>query len=82
MSEPDLSEFHFGLIAIEIDPDAYEKVSILHFCGYTKEPTDDDKLALEEELNTDPEFNLVGRINKDVFVVDCPPEISKQFLGH
>ena len=80
MSKEPLNDFHYALIAIEINPDAYEKVSVLHLCAYINPPTENDKFSLEEELNTDPEFNLVGRINKDVFVVDCPPEIFKEFL--
>ena len=58
---------------------AYEKVEgalyILHFCGYGKKPTAIDIQSLKDELNTDPEFNLVGRIDHDVYVMEATPEM-------
>jgi hypothetical protein len=80
MSE--LREFKFGLMAVgqsKQDRDSGQ-ISVLHLCGYVNPPTENDKKALEEELNTDPEFGLVGRINKDVFIVDAPDEVCKQFF--
>jgi hypothetical protein len=50
-------------------------IPVLHFCGYENEPTADDRKILEEELNTDPTFELVGRLDVDVFIVEAPKEI-------
>jgi hypothetical protein len=58
---------------------AYEKVEgalyILHFCGYWEKPTDIEYQALKEELNADQEFNLIGRIDKDVFLMEASPQM-------
>lgn len=64
-----------GIIAVAKKDD--DQLSILHFCGYEHEPTDADVEALEKELNTDEEFGLVGRINKDVWLVIAAPELVK-----
>ena len=66
-----------GIIAVEkLNED---KIGIVHFCGYEHEPTDADVENLEKKLNTDEEFGLVGRINKDVFLVVASPELVKLY---
>ena len=80
---PKLSEFKYGLIACtQSDEDkANGQVTVVHFCGYIYPPTKDVLKSLEEELNTDPEFNLVGRINKDVFIVEATDEMVKFYTS-
>ena len=52
-------QINYGLVAaVQIDR---FHVEIVHFCGYEQEPTDVEIQALEEELQTDPQFDLVGR---------------------
>ena len=79
MSEelPKLTDFPYGLIAITASKNP-KMASILHFCGYMHPPTEDDIKTLELELDIDEEFGLVGRINKDVFVVVAPKDIVER----
>lgn len=81
--QKDLDEFGYGLIAITQYPEDKKAgmISIVHFCGYPKPPTQTDIKSLEEELNTDPEFGLVGRIKKDVFIVEATPEMVKMYMS-
>ncbi len=74
-----LSNIKFGLIAVAGDDPEKRMLSILHFCGYPSPPNETDKKLLEMELNTDPEFGLVGRINKDVFIIEAPEDIVTMF---
>lgn len=67
-----------GIIAYhqnEKDPDF---ILIDHFCGYEHVPTNADFLSLTEELNTDPEFELIGKIGVNVFLMRAPKEIVKE----
>ena len=45
----------YGIVAL--DPKTNE---ILHFCGFEEKPTENDFEYLEEELTSDPDFNLIG----------------------
>lgn len=78
MKEKQLSpkDFKYGLIAYTRTEEDMKRgmATVLHFCGYTCFPTDEDINSLIKELNTDPEFNLVGRLGKDVFVMPASPE--------
>lgn len=75
--------FKYGLIAVEQTTEDRKDglLTILHFCGYMSPPTENDKKSLENELNTDSEFGLVGRINKDVFIVEAPDDMVKFYTG-
>jgi hypothetical protein len=77
-------EFKYGLVAVtQSEEDAAQgQVSIVHFCGYPNPPTQVDIDSLVEELNTDPTFNLVGRMGKDVFVVTATPEMVAHYVGN
>jgi hypothetical protein len=79
-----LKDFKFGLIAVVLTNknDPNNAMSVVHFCGYPKKPTKHDIEQLENELNTDPEFGLVGRINKDVFVIRASKEITQSILSN
>ena len=69
-------KINYGIVALSNEND---KMKICHFCGYEKQPTDTDKKLLEEELNTDETFGLVGRINKDVFLFNAPEDVVKLY---
>lgn len=77
--QPDLSWIKFGLIAASqtAEDEAKGQMSVLHFCGYPKKPTAKDVEYLKQELNTDPEFGLVGRMGVDVFIMDATPDMVK-----
>ncbi len=63
----------YGLIALATIPDEDGLNDILHFCGYEKEPQSHDIESLKTELQTDPEFGLVGR--DDYIVLKAPDTI-------
>lgn len=67
--EPPMNIKH-GIIAFTVTGEEDSPtISVLHFCGYEEPPTEHDWKNLEDELNTDEDFGLVGRINKDVFLM-------------
>ena len=77
-NELSLKEITHGIIAYTLNGTKNNQyIEILHFCGYWQEPTEIDFSNLKKELNTDPSFNLVGRIDKDVFLMKSSPEIIK-----
>lgn len=59
-----------GIVAIN------KNGEIIHFCAYTKEPTEGDYTALHEELESDPEFN----ISEEFVLFPCPPELLEMYL--
>jgi hypothetical protein len=83
LTKAEIKKFKYGLIAAEqtAEDEANGEMSILHFCGYVKPPTKEDVVALKEELNTDPEFGLVGRIGKDVFILDASKDVVEFYTN-
>lgn len=73
----DLSWIKYGLIAASqsAEDEAKQELRVLHFCGYPKKPTAADVEHLKQELNTDPEFGLVGRMGVDVFIMTAVPSM-------
>ena len=65
-----------GIIAYELKN---SHMVILHFVGYWNKPTAEDFVLLGKELNTDPQFNLVGRIDRDVFLMEAENELVELF---
>ena len=77
-TKPNLQDFKYGLIAYTLKgKKSNPYLSIIHFCGYMHPPTEEDIKMLEMELDIDEEFGLVGRINKDVFIMKATPEMVK-----
>lgn len=70
---------NYGIIAYTLENRENPRLSVLHFCGYESPPTDLDMFTLKEELNTDPEFGLVGKIDKGVFLMVAPLEVVDHF---
>lgn len=66
----------YGIMAYTKETDE-NCLRVFHFCGYENPITDAMMKDLENELNTDPEFGLVGRINKDVFLVEACEDMVK-----
>lgn len=67
-----------GVIAYKLTTDK-DVIDVIHFVGYQTKPTDEIIQQVGEELNTDIEFGLVGRINVDVFVMEADTEIIKLY---
>ncbi len=82
LTKKEKNEFKYGLVAATqtFEEELDGEMTIIHFCGYTKPPTNADVIALTEELNTDPEFGLVGRIGKDVFILTATQEMVDFFV--
>ncbi len=70
----------YGIIAYELTPDP-DEINIVHFCAYESPPSDDEFLGLMEELNTDPEFGLVGRMGVDVFLKLAPQDMVDEIAA-
>lgn len=47
--------FSYGIIALDCQNE------ILHFCGYSSQPTEEDFKSLEQDLRTNHQMGLVGR---------------------
>jgi hypothetical protein len=71
--EDNFADANYGIVAFSvIDAD---NINILHMCLYWEKPTEISFQCLKEELNTDEAFNLVGRIGKDVFLMEATPDM-------
>jgi hypothetical protein len=58
MTEEIIENIAYGIVAFVQDEENPEQIVILHFCGYFKEPTKEDYIALRTELTTSEEFGL------------------------
>lgn len=73
---------NYGIIAIEVisnDGKSESEIGIVHFIGYDCPITDEMVEQAKNELNTDEDFHLVGRIDVDVFVMEAPPDIVNDY---
>jgi hypothetical protein len=71
-------KINFGIVAA-IPHEDEGTLELLHFCGYEEPPSQQAMDHLAEELNTDPAFNLVGRIGKDVKLFPATPEMVTHY---
>jgi hypothetical protein len=74
----DPKDIKFGLIAIDPEEEGDMK-TILHFCGYWKQPTLVEAEELRKELSEDTEFGLT-EIAHRLEIFPAPEEILGQFL--
>ena len=72
----DLGPWKFGIAAID------KKGRVLHFVGYWKPLTKKDFKLLDEELQTDPEFDMIG---EEYTLIEAPQYLvdtyNKEFFG-
>jgi hypothetical protein len=73
-------KINYGIIAFENVKGDLTKINVVHNCMYENEPSEDDFESLFKELNSDPEFGLVGRMGKDVFLMKASPEMVKYII--
>ena len=71
-------EFNYGLMVLDKRDAELDNIPILHFCGYAKEPTEQDAKHLYEELATDKEFGLTEIIGH-LEIYPAPPDIVQRF---
>ena len=72
-------DIKYGIVAYTLEgPKDKPVIAILHFCGYENPPTQQQIDGLAEELNTDPEFNLVGRIGVDVLLTEASDAMVRE----
>jgi hypothetical protein len=69
------TEVRYGIIAYMMEGTI---MSIFHFQGYEKQPTQHDIDNLAQELNSDARFGLIGRIGKDVKLMEASDCIIKE----
>ena len=51
---------NYGIVAIRLDEDK-QGGEVVHLTTFYKEPTEDDFVALEKELWTNPKYGLTGQ---------------------
>jgi hypothetical protein len=68
---------NYGIIAYEKLPN--NQIDILEFIGYEEKPTPEDFASLFQELNTDPEHAMVGRLGVDVYLMLATDSILEYF---
>jgi hypothetical protein len=76
-----VEEMKYGLIVIdkrEFDGTEDGDVTILHFCGYDKQPDCAEINALREELSTDPTFGLMD-IMEYCGIYDAPDWLVDEY---
>lgn len=66
-------------MAYILSEDGSALVDIVHCCLYENPIRSVDIEELEKELNTDPDFGLVGEINKSVFLAEAPKEVIQHY---
>jgi hypothetical protein len=75
--EYNMKRFTHGIMVIDpLNPDDDDdNVTVIHFVGYWKEPTDEDADRLREELRIDPDFknyrDIVDRLIMYPATKDC-----------
>jgi hypothetical protein len=65
-----LSSMRYGIIALQEN-------KVMHFCGYINPPSENDFASLDEELQTDEHFNLIGEYY-DLML--CPDDLFEQIM--
>lgn len=70
----------YGIIAVKRNPDNPNLADIVHFCGYSEPPTQADYENLKEELETDPEHELVGEM-EGVVLMEADEAVLKYFAN-
>lgn len=63
-------KMNYGILAIN------KEGEILHFCGYETEPSYQDWIHLQDELNTDLELGMVG---VEHVLVPASPEMCREY---
>lgn len=71
----DQCEYAIMAYTIDINEDEQEELQVMHFVPYKSPISDMDIMSISEDLNTNPQHELVGRIGVDVFVGEAPPDI-------
>ncbi len=71
-------KINYGLIVLDKRQAQHENLDILHFCGYKKEPNQQDAKHLMEELATDKEFGLTD-IVEHLEILPAPKYIVEKF---
>ena len=51
-------KINWAILCYRDNPD--DTMTVVHACGYENEPTQETADGLREELETDPEFGLIG----------------------
>ena len=72
------TEFTHGIVAISTVANPDGSSEILHFCGYSNQPTQADFDGLKAELESSPEFGLIGE-NYNLQLAD--QAVLEQFKG-
>ena len=73
-------KIRYGIVAYTLRDKENPWIDVKHFCAYENPPSESDFLSLTDELNTDPEFGLVGRIGEDVFLMMATPEMIADMI--
>jgi hypothetical protein len=64
----------YGIVAVRRG----KEDRILHFCGYSKKPTETDFNSLRVELENDLSFGLVGNMDS-IDLLPAPPEVVRRY---
>lgn len=74
-----MNDFTHGIIVIDpLSLDEDDNYSIIHFCGYWNEPTEQDIENLKEELKTDVSFGLTDIADRLDYAI-APEEILEMY---
>jgi hypothetical protein len=75
-------KINHGVVAYRDSGDPEYPMLVVHFVGYENEPSDECIKHLMEELNTDEDFNLVGRMGVDTFLCRATPAQVEYYRKH
>jgi hypothetical protein len=76
-----LGPLKYGLVVVDkrnMEESKDGMVNVLHFCGYWREPTQEDVNGLMHELATTPEFGVMDII-EHIGIYDATPELVAEY---
>ena len=75
-----MQEFEPNFIVLAITGYDNELINIEHMVTYEHTPTDEDMNSLREEMNTDEEFEFVGRESELTYILLTADEYNEFLL--
>jgi hypothetical protein len=78
---PTIETLTHGLVVVDkrkMEASKDGMVNVLHFCGYWREPTQEDVNSLMHELATTPEFGVMDII-EHIGIYDATPELVEEY---
>jgi hypothetical protein len=81
LTETDIQKFKYGVIAYSFNLYDIDLIDIVHFVGFEHPITQQDLDNVFQELNTDEEFGLVGKMGNSIFLSPAPQDVIDYYIN-